>query len=133
MKLKDSLRAVFRNEEGLFDLATTDMDKTIEFSKGDFKRFNKGGGVADRYSSYGSYGTSSEFKANNRILVQGLLKRILQIIVIINHIANHLNLNQRILIATNSTLNLTQPLLEKLQITLLSTGKQLGILATQEC
>lgn len=63
MKLKDSLRAVFRNEEGLFDLATTDMDKTIEFAKGDFKRFSEGGGVADRYDSYGSYGTSSEFKS----------------------------------------------------------------------
>ena len=74
MKLKDSLRAVFRNEEGLFDLATTDMDKTIEFAKGDFKRFSEGGGVADRYSSYGSYGTSSEFKANNRNFSTGPTK-----------------------------------------------------------
>ena len=66
MSLKSSLRRVFANEECLYDLSTTDMDKTIEFAKGNFKRFNEGGGVADRYSSYGSYGTSSEFKANNR-------------------------------------------------------------------
>lgn len=64
MSLKSSLRRVFANEEGLYDLSTTDMDKTIEFAKGDFKRFNTGGGVADRYSSYGAYGTSNEFASS---------------------------------------------------------------------
>ena len=45
MSLKNSLRKVFRNEGTLYDLGTTDMDKTIEFAKGDFRRFNYGGPV----------------------------------------------------------------------------------------
>ena len=51
MNLKNSLRNVFRKEEGLFDLSTTDMDKTIEFAKGDFKRFNTGGSPNPLYSA----------------------------------------------------------------------------------
>ena len=75
MKLKQSLRNVFRNEEGLFDLSTTDMDKTIEFAKGDFKRFNKGGPVTSAYytppsqvptetSDYASYIPPSQLPQN---------------------------------------------------------------------
>tara|TARA_R100001082_G_scaffold110867_1_gene92148 strand:+ start:2687 stop:3538 length:852 start_codon:yes stop_codon:yes gene_type:complete len=66
MSLKNSLRNIFKNEEGLYDLSTTDTDKTIEFAKGDFKRFSEGGGIADRYDSYGEYGTSAEYKANTK-------------------------------------------------------------------
>ena len=53
MSLKSSLRRVFANEEGLYDLSTTDMDKTIEFAKGDFKRFYGGGPV--QYGNTSAY------------------------------------------------------------------------------
>lgn len=63
MKLKQSLRSVFRNEEGLYDLSTTDMDKTIEFAKGDFKRFQKGGSPRyDDFDNYQSYGMAANIQ-----------------------------------------------------------------------
>jgi len=81
MSLKSSLRRVFANEEGLYDLSTTDMDKTIEFAKGDFKRFQKGGSPRyDDFDNYQSYGMatldkaklSADLKAGNFSLDPGL-------------------------------------------------------------
>ena len=51
MSLKSALRRVFKNEEGLYDLSTTDKSKTIEFAKGNFRRFNGGGPVNPLYSA----------------------------------------------------------------------------------
>ena len=61
-----------------------------------------------------------------------IIQRLLQIIATINHMLKAPKAHP-LQTATNSTLCLIQQDLEKLQITLLSTGKQLGILATQEC
>lgn len=66
MSLRKSLDRVFAGVEGVYDMRTTDREKIVEFVKGDFKRFNTGGSVADRYGSYGEYGTSAEFRANTR-------------------------------------------------------------------
>ena len=68
MNLKNSLRNVFRKEEGLFDLSTTDMDKTIEFAKGDFRRFNSGGPVNPLYSAGTGGGTPIGGTSNYRDL-----------------------------------------------------------------
>ena len=48
MRLENSLRNVFKIEEELYDLSTTDSDKLLEFAKGDFKRFTYGGGVKSK-------------------------------------------------------------------------------------
>jgi hypothetical protein len=53
MSLKNNLRKVFRNEGTLYDLGTTDTDKTIEFAKGDFRRFSGGGPV--QYGNTSAY------------------------------------------------------------------------------
>ena len=68
MSLKSALRRVFKNEEGLYDLSTTDKSKTIEFAKGDFRRFNSGGPVNPLYSAGTGGGTPIGGTSNYRDL-----------------------------------------------------------------